>query len=73
MNICKTIIIIATATLINALAQATPTTVVLGTATEGGGFELYGRHLAEVINEVEVPLKIEIRATRGSAEKAAAA
>jgi len=49
-------------------AQAEPTTVLLGTATPGGGFELYGRHLAEVINETDPSLKIEPRATRGSAE-----
>lgn len=42
--------------------------VVLGTATPGGGFELYGRNLAEVISEVDASLKINMRATRGSAE-----
>lgn len=50
------------------LAPVEPTTVVLGTATPGGGFELYGRNLAEVINEADASLKIEMRATRGSAE-----
>lgn len=49
-------------------ATASPTPVVLGTATPGGGFELYGRHLAEVIAESDPTLKIETRATRGSAE-----
>ena len=49
-------------------ALADPTTVVLGTATEGGGFELYGRNLAETISATDASLKIEIRATRGSAE-----
>jgi TRAP transporter TAXI family solute receptor len=49
-------------------ATAAPTPVVLGTATLGGGFELYGRHLAEVIAESDSTLKIETRATRGSAE-----
>jgi TRAP transporter TAXI family solute receptor len=49
-------------------ATAAPTAVVLGTATPGGGFELYGRHLAEVINASDASLKIETRATRGSAE-----
>lgn len=56
------------AALVGALAQAAPTTVVLGTATAGGGFELYGRHLAEVISETDTSLKIETRPTRGSAE-----
>lgn len=49
-------------------ATAAPTPVVLGTATPGGGFELYGRHLAEVMAESDPTLKIETRATRGSAE-----
>jgi hypothetical protein len=40
----------------------------MGTATAGGGFELYGRHLAEVLAETDPSFKIEIRATRGSAE-----
>ena len=57
-----------TAALVGALAQAAPTTVVLGTATAGGGFELYGRHLAGVISETDTSLKIETRPTRGSAE-----
>lgn len=56
------------ASLISVLAQAAPTTVVLGTATKGGGFELYGQHLAEVIDEADKTLKIDVRATRGSAE-----
>lgn len=56
------------ASLVSVLAQAAPTAVVLGTATKGGGFELYGQNLAEVINEADASLKIEIRATRGSAE-----
>jgi TRAP transporter TAXI family solute receptor len=49
-------------------AMAAPTTITLGTATAGGGFELYGRHLAEVIAESDASLSIELRATRGSAE-----
>ena len=51
-----------------ALAQAASATVVLGTATAGGGFELYGRHLAEVMAETDASLRIELRVTRGSAE-----
>jgi TRAP transporter TAXI family solute receptor len=50
------------------LVQADPAAVVLGTATPGGGFELYGRNLAEVISEADASLRIELRATRGSAE-----
>ena len=60
--------VIVTAGFVSAAALAAPVTVVLGTATEGGGFELYGRHLAETISESDASLKTEIRATRGSAE-----
>lgn len=60
--------IAAVAALSATLAHAAPDAVVLGTATAGGGFELYGRHLAEVIDASDTSLKIELRATRGSAE-----
>jgi len=60
--------VMVTAGFVSAAALAAPATVVLGTATEGGGFELYGRHLAETITATDASLKIEIRATRGSAE-----
>jgi TRAP transporter TAXI family solute receptor len=56
------------AVLLSALAQAENTVVVLGTATPGGGFQLYGQHLAEVLTEADPTLRIEARATRGSAE-----
>ena len=39
---------------------------MLGTATPGGGFQLFGQHLAEVINEIEPSLRVEPIATRGS-------
>jgi TRAP-type uncharacterized transport system substrate-binding protein len=39
--------------LASVLAAAVPTAVVLGTATRGGGFELYGRYLAEVVNATD--------------------
>lgn len=56
------------AVLLSALAQAENTVVVLGTATPGGGFQLYGQHLAEVLTAADPTLRIEARATRGSAE-----
>ncbi len=43
-----------------------PGQLVLGTATPGGGFQLFGQHLAEVINESEPSLRVEAIATRGS-------
>ena len=41
-----------------------PTQVVLGTATPGGGFQLFGQHLAEVINAIEPSLRVAPVATR---------
>jgi TRAP transporter TAXI family solute receptor len=42
------------------------TSVILGTATPGGGFELYGGVLAEVVNSTEPTLNLLARNTRGS-------
>ncbi|MBI2716534.1 MAG: TAXI family TRAP transporter solute-binding subunit [Rhizobiales bacterium] len=44
------------------------TTVVLGTATPGGGFPLYGGAFAETINETDNSLAVEPRNTKGSTE-----
>src|SRR6266702_3617303 len=44
------------------------TTVILGTATPGGGFPLYGGVVTVVVNEVEPTLLIEPRNTKGSTE-----
>ncbi|UCE89303.1 MAG: TAXI family TRAP transporter solute-binding subunit [Pseudomonadota bacterium] len=43
-----------------------PTKVVLGTATKGGGFQLFGQNLAEVISATDASLQVEAIATRGS-------
>ncbi|MEA2881677.1 MAG: uncharacterized protein QOH32_933 [Bradyrhizobium sp.] len=43
-------------------------TIILGTATPGGGFPLYGNAFAEVMNEVDPTLSIEPRNTKGSNE-----
>lgn len=40
--------------------------LVLGTATEGGGFQLFGRHLAEALQATDPELRVEAIATRGS-------
>lgn len=45
-----------------------PVTVVLGTATPGGGFPVYGDAFAATVNEAEPTLRVEPRNTRGSAE-----
>lgn len=44
------------------------TEVVLGTATPGGGFPLFGNAAAEAINETDPTLSITPRNTKGSAE-----
>jgi TRAP transporter TAXI family solute receptor len=49
-------------------ATAQKTNVVLGTATPGGGFPLFGGAAAETINETDPSLAIEPRNTKGSAE-----
>ena len=41
-------------------------TIELGTATRGGGFELFGKTLATVVNEIDSPVKLKPIATRGS-------
>lgn len=42
--------------------------VVLGTATPGGGFPVYGDAVAAVVNEVDPALRVETRNTKGSTE-----
>src|SRR5262245_44768655 len=51
-----------------ALAAEDKTTVVLGTATPGGGFPLYGGVVADVVNATDPSLAIEPRNTKGSTE-----
>jgi TRAP transporter TAXI family solute receptor len=43
-------------------------TVILGTATPGGGFPVYGQAVAETINEADPSLCVETRNTKGSTE-----
>ena len=45
---------------------AEPISVVLGTATKGGGFQLFGQNLAEVINATDSGLLVKPIATKGS-------
>jgi len=42
--------------------------LILGTATPGGGFPLYGAAFAEMVNAQEPGLRIETRNTKGSTE-----
>src|SRR2546427_790489 len=42
--------------------------VVLGTATPGGGFPVYGAAVADIINETDPTLAVQTRNTKGSTE-----
>jgi uncharacterized protein len=42
--------------------------IILGTATPGGGFPVYGDAFAEMVNAQEPALRVEPRNTKGSAE-----
>src|SRR5579863_2143403 len=44
------------------------TTIIMGTATQGGGFPVYGNAFAAVIAEADPTLAIETRNTMGSSE-----
>lgn len=58
------------ATLIPAFAQTSdpPATVILGTATPGGGFPAYGAALVDTVREFDPTLTVEPRNTKGSTE-----
>lgn len=47
-------------------AHANPQTLDLGTATKGGGFELFGRTLSAVVNQTGTGVKLNPVATKGS-------
>ena len=51
---------------INPVAATDRAPVILGTATPGGGFELYGGVLAELVNQTDKTLNVLARNTRGS-------
>ena len=42
--------------------------LILGTATPGGGFPVYGEALAEALNQVDPSLEVRTRNTKGSTE-----
>jgi uncharacterized protein len=50
------------------LSTMQKTILVLGTATPGGGFPLYGDALAAAVNETDQSFQIQPRNTKGSAE-----
>ena len=47
-------------------AETAPTKVVLGTATKGGGFQLFGETFATVVNTTDATLQVDPIPTRGS-------
>jgi TRAP transporter TAXI family solute receptor len=51
-----------------AMTTETPTQLVLGTATPGGGFPLYGAAFAEAVSAQDPSLGIKPRNTKGSTE-----
>ena len=44
------------------------TTVILGTATPGGGFPVYGAAFAETVNATDASLSVQPKNTKGSTE-----
>src|SRR5256714_6121750 len=63
------ILVLAMAAMSAAVAQQ-KTTVVLGTATQGGGFQIYGAAYSATLNESDPTLVVEQRSTKGSTENA---
>lgn len=47
------------------------TVVVLGTATPGGGFPVYGAAVADTVNETDPTLVVQPQNTKGSTENGA--
>jgi uncharacterized protein len=61
------VLVLAMAAMSAAVAQQ-KTTVVLGTATQGGGFQIYGAAYSAALNEADATLAVEQRSTKGSTE-----
>jgi len=68
-SMCAALLLLASgAAAQDAAKPVQKTTIILGTATRGGGFPVYGGAFAEVIAEADPTLSIEPRNTAGSAE-----
>jgi TRAP transporter TAXI family solute receptor len=52
----------------SAVTARQKTSVILGTATPGGGFPLYGDAVTAVVNDIDPSLAVEPRNTKGSTE-----
>jgi TRAP transporter TAXI family solute receptor len=60
--------VVAALAVTGAAAGAERTAVVLGTATPGGGFPVYGQAVIDTIHEVDPTLEVQPRNTKGSTE-----
>src|ERR1700704_855508 len=67
--VAPAILVLAMAAMEKTAAQQ-KTTVVLGTATPGGGFQIYGAAYSAALNEADATLTVEQRGTKGSTENA---
>src|SRR5712664_2584772 len=65
----QAILVLAMAAMSAAVAQQ-KTTVVLGTATQGGGFQIYGAAYSAALDDAEATLAIEQHSTTASTENA---
>src|SRR5712691_9788019 len=65
--VARAIFVVAMAVMSGAAAQQ-QTLVVLGTATPGGGFQVYGAAYSAVLNGMDKTLTLEERSTKGSTE-----
>jgi len=63
-----TLVMLGALVMSNSAHAQTRTAVILGTATPGGGFPVYGQAFSEAIHAVDPTLEIQERNTKGSAD-----
>src|SRR5690348_10175167 len=69
--LCRVVVVVAVADMAcghDRVSAMSATTVILGTATPGGGFPVYGAAVADTVHETDPTLMIEQRNTKGSTE-----
>ena len=66
MGTLKDMILVLALTFTQLVAASDQTHISWATATRGGGFQLFGSNLAEVINTTDVRLAVKTLATKGS-------
>jgi len=67
-RVCAALLILGSVIFSAVSASAETSTLILGTATPGGGFTVYGEALAETLRETDPTLDIRPRPTAGSKE-----